>query len=254
MCIAIIKPAGINLPSFNTIATCFSNNPHGAGFVYNRDGFNYLNKGYTDSSLLYYEMFNQIKLNDVALIHFRYATHGVINKDNCHPFYCCEEPNKTIGKSDLSALVHNGVLNIRTDGEHSDSYCFAKMLKNNQIDNNKIILSNNKIAVLHNNGTVEKYGDWIEHNGCYYSNGTYRFNLNDFNSDNNAMYKLCDCCGTIGAFGFVDTEVGYRFCPQCASNKIHWHHCKNCNKLTTDIYCNYCYLNNDFLQESYFLN
>jgi hypothetical protein len=63
----------------------------------------------------------RISQNAVATIHFRFATHGTVDRDNCHPF--------DLGGGDW--LMHNGVLS----GDHfdhevmSDTHMLARALR-----------------------------------------------------------------------------------------------------------------------------
>lgn len=58
--------------------------------------------------------------NGYAMWHARYATHGVKNEANCHPFQ--------VGGSDLTYLAHNGILDVTIDkaDKRSDTRVFAE--------------------------------------------------------------------------------------------------------------------------------
>lgn len=58
--------------------------------------------------------------NGYAMWHARYATHGVKNESNCHPFQ--------VGNDPLSYVAHNGVLDtfIDKDDKRSDTRVFAE--------------------------------------------------------------------------------------------------------------------------------
>lgn len=46
MCIICVSPTGVRQPNFTTIRTMFRNNPHGAGYMFARDGKVHISKGY----------------------------------------------------------------------------------------------------------------------------------------------------------------------------------------------------------------
>ncbi|MCC8037327.1 MAG: class II glutamine amidotransferase [Bacteroidales bacterium] len=104
MCVIIIKPAGVKLPSFKTLNACHAANPDGCGFCTPRGIFKSLS----------YSAFKRA-LRDVSdaepcIIHFRYATHGSVSDRNCHPF-----------ASGGLFFAHNGVLPITPRGDMTDS-------------------------------------------------------------------------------------------------------------------------------------
>lgn len=255
MCIAFIKPSNYSLPDLNFFKNCFDNNPHGAGFVVNKfDGYNVVFKGYESYKELYRECCKYISKNDVAIVHFRYATHGIIDKHNCHPFFCTNDLNANNiyknAKFKYKALVHNGVLNIHRQNNDSDSFTFATKCCNKIIDNNKIIESNNKIAILNCDGTVETYGNWIKYNNILCSNATFRLNLQYWKEKRKKDYKLCDLCGDIGE-NYITTDVGYNFCVECSNKHVYWHKCQKCNKKSIGLYCNECFEKFN-MEENYF--
>lgn len=259
MCIAIVKQRNVKLPDYTVFSNCFSNNPHGAGFVVNKDGrYNCIYKGFDNIDEFYEKCLNEIKICDSAILHFRFATHGKIDQRNCHPFFCSNDyAVNSITKNgmifDCKAMVHNGVLNIHKNGTNSDSFEFSKLLANdkNKIDHNKMIETNNKIAILNIDGTIELYGNWYMDMQLIFSNGTYKTDCNLESKKKNINYSLCDCCGNIGE-NYIDTDVGYHFCKYCSDVVVHWHKCKLCGKNTTDFICNECFEKNNF-KENYFI-
>lgn len=97
MCIAIMKPKDKVL-SEQLLKTCCDHNPDGMGFAY-IDG----NKMYIKKFMKFddfYKEYKKVETKSNMLIHFRIATHGKVEVDNCHPFWL----------NHRMALVHNGVI------------------------------------------------------------------------------------------------------------------------------------------------
>jgi len=113
MCLAIYKPKNATL-SKQHLKNGFKANDDGAGFVIS-DGSKLMTyKGFFDFDSFYHSFKPYNRAGVSALVHFRFATHGAISAENCHPFSISE---------DLSA-IHNGVLAWRSTDKESDTACF----------------------------------------------------------------------------------------------------------------------------------
>ena len=115
MCLAIYKPAKTK-PDRDAYKSGFYSNDHGAGFAAAVDGGIVVGKGFFkfDKFWAAFEPY----ADHAALVHFRFATHGKRNEDNCHPFMV----------ADNLAMIHNGVLNIDTsdDDTRSDTWHYVE--------------------------------------------------------------------------------------------------------------------------------
>lgn len=115
MCLAIYKPAKTK-PDRDAYKSGFYSNDHGAGFAAAVDGGIVVGKGFFkfDKFWAAFEPY----ADQAALVHFRFATHGKRNEDNCHPFMV----------ADNLAMIHNGVLNIDTsdDDTRSDTWHYVE--------------------------------------------------------------------------------------------------------------------------------
>lgn len=185
MCIIVIKPAGVSLPTLETLETCFWNNPHGAGFMYAKGGRVHIQKGYMDF-FDFLDGIRGIEKHMTTVIHFRYATSGGISPEHCHPFPLSQTTRmlrKTHVVSDAGAC-HNGIIRIERRRNESDTMAFVrKILANELIRHNldddiarQIITSylGGKLAILTANGTVKLFGKyWYKDKGVIYSNQSY---------------------------------------------------------------------------------
>lgn len=115
MCLAIYKPATTK-PDKEAYRNGFESNAHGAGFAAAVNGALIIGKGFFKFES-FWEAF-QPYADCPALVHFRYATHGKRDEDNCHPF----------SVSDNLAMIHNGVLPICTKAnkDKSDTWHYVE--------------------------------------------------------------------------------------------------------------------------------
>jgi glutamine amidotransferase len=177
MCIAIFKPAN-TIVTKESLEQCFKVNPDGAGFMVAVNKKLIIKKGYFTFND-FWEAWLPYQ-NNVAAIHFRIRTHGVIDNDNCHPFSV---------NSGL-AFIHNGVIQGFGLKDRSDTYEFNEQIMKPLVGKfGNSILTNESIKYLieakigyskfvmldrHGNHTLfnESKGNWNE--GVWYSNLSYK--------------------------------------------------------------------------------
>ena len=185
MCIAIVKPQGIEI-SDEYLENCFDNNNDGAGIAYAKNGKLYIVKGIFDKKQFIQEV---RKAETVAqgsmLIHCRIGTSGLKDKNNCHPH---------IVNDDL-VMIHNGILDIEVPQKSkvSDTVIFIEtylkelskdFVKSEPIMHliEKAIGDRNKFAFLNNKGEafICNANLGIVENGIWYSNDTYSYNWSKY--------------------------------------------------------------------------
>lgn len=190
MCIIVHKPANVEL-SRETFAECFRCNKDGAGIAYVDDAANSLvvKKGFFKFEDLE-PLLDEHKSKEL-LVHFRIATAGGVNEDNCHPFFFQSVTNPQF----QFALVHNGVMQWRTAPDKSDTHCFALDLLWPLLDRDPWFLQSpmrcemmartigvgNKIAIMRYDTTEKRLDTWVinrkagvEDLGCWFSNSSYK--------------------------------------------------------------------------------
>lgn len=155
------------MPSDGLIKAAYYANPHGCGIISPTTFY----KGLSYRS--FKKAAKQVSDNEPCIIHFRLATHGSIKKANCHPF----------NRGDVW-FAHNGILNIRPEGDMTDSeMAFQTIITPaieahgwNSPEANTVIgktCGQSKFALMRND-EVLLFGQYIHaEDGCYYSN--YRF-------------------------------------------------------------------------------
>ena len=185
MCIAIYEPVGKSL-SKSVLHTCWQNNSDGAGFMYARDNSLIIQKGFFKFKTFFKSYKSIHPKNYPVVLHFRIATHGQIDKENCHP----HSVNENL------AFVHNGI--IATDNpteallsDQSDTMLFNEAVlkkldieygKNNWLKSKVIMeliagyIDGSKLIFMDNLGNIkivnENLGEWND--GCWFSNSTYQ--------------------------------------------------------------------------------
>lgn len=165
----MIKKAGVEMPSRRELLAASICNPHGFGFVTKKTCFK------TTSFEEFYNELKKVKTSEACIIHMRYATHGSVKAENCHPFHC----NGVF-------FAHNGVLPIASKNDMTDSeiafremfmpvinkYGFKSKKLNEEVEK---IIGWSKFAFM-KDGHIRAFGNFTEHNGVLYSN-TRHFSL-----------------------------------------------------------------------------
>lgn len=192
MCIAILTLPGksISRPTFDR---CWDNNSHGFGMaVINPETKKVeIHKGFLDKNLALsaYNRAVQRSGEYPMALHFRAATVGGVNKDNCHPFAVKG-----------GAMVHNGTFWYDNAAKKSDSRMLAEIMHNQLTHANLTKFKTNydkafgynRVIFLFDegkyvifseeyNGQMGKFGQWAD--GIWYSNGGWFGTYNGDYSD-----------------------------------------------------------------------
>ena len=129
----------------------------------NQDGFGIV---YTDNNeckrTMDYNYARELILAERPFVaHYRYTTRGVTNKKNCHPYHI----------SNYTRLFSNGTVADLGDNFVTDTKVVAEYLNNipEKFWSKLLSMTDTRFAITHPNGTVERYGQWHERDGIYYS-------------------------------------------------------------------------------------
>jgi glutamine amidotransferase len=199
MCIAIYKPAHKDIDR-ETLERCYDANPDGCGlaFIENGELSIYASMNFEDFYDLYLECLAEAP-ESPFLLHFRIATHGSVDEDNCHPFFIDDE----------HVFMHNGTITPMTQycnrgRGKSDTVEFGERILENLPDGwfmNKAIkaliehyIGWSKIVVMDADGNVDIFNEdkGVWDNGIWYSNTTYKPIIKTFISD--SIWEQCDFC------------------------------------------------------------
>lgn len=186
MCLLVVCSPD-STPKKKDLECASCNNPHGFGYAIITPNGIVTGRGMSSKKIIkeFLEVRKQFP-SGYAMFHARYATHGVKNEENCHPF--------KVGNSTQTYLAHNGILDIdiHATDRRSDTRVFAEdvlpaMGGVQVLDNDnawKILskwASGNKIAILTTDPSAqngcyiinESAGHWDE-SGMWWSNSTYK--------------------------------------------------------------------------------
>lgn len=191
MCIICASPAGAPQPDTNTIAKMFAHNPHGAGYMYARDGKVTIHKGFMYLgellAMLRREHFTE---HDSVVYHFRISTQAGVKPAMTQPFPLAQSL-RFMEALDLHCgvgVAHNGIIRLTSDPRetrYSDTALFISRYLTRLIDTPDDLhdrntldtiwsLARSKLAILDSDGNISTVGDFIKDGGLLYSNFSYR--------------------------------------------------------------------------------
>ena len=242
MCVIALKFAGSKLPKDEHLRNCENRNKDGIGIALYREGATdiLIKKDFKDAEALIVWLKENVKQEDTCMIHFRYATHGLKDEGNRHPFPITKnkEMMRQVELVCQMATVHNGVISqYGNETKFSDTQQFvmdilAEDAVKNNIENPAVqkLISNyiehDRLAVMLNNGKIWMWGDWENVEDIAYSNTSYetpkvtwvRETKNDW--QDRPCNGTCDGCGKFLKVLMIEDVKHDNF----------WNLCKPCRK------------------------
>ena len=219
MCVIVIKPPNTSIKREH-LEAMYKQNPHGVGISYYDPTLNKIKwvKGLTDQDEIFKIVEDLYPIE--AIIHFRYATCGPINKEMCHPFPISEE-NALSGESD-AIFFHNGEIKsfepTDPNAEYSDAYLFWKQIIN-KVDlplseqiKNLFDDGINKIVIHSVDDGIDTVGEFFPWNGLKVSN----LKFTRFLFEKTKVRKILSFCkrmtlkvlnGIIGGFTWIKEKI-----------------------------------------------
>ena len=191
MCIICVSPARTRQPSISQIKMMFTNNPHGAGYMFAREGRVHIHKGFMDiDSFLSAVKAEHFTAKDSVVYHFRISTQAGVNPEMTHPFPLSNRLPimKALDVECPCGVAHNGIIRLTSDTsqrEYSDTALFitrymAQMvhglddLKDAQLLNRIERLAGSKLAIMDGSGYIATIGHFINERGLLFSNDSYQ--------------------------------------------------------------------------------
>ena len=251
MCMLCVIPPNV-IPTRNKLENSALNNPDGFGFAIVIPSENRIHVERTmnaDASISRFLEMREKYPEGYATWHARFATHGSLTVDNCHPFQVGVGNTQTY-------LAHNGVLPvIEPIGDtRSDTRIFAEdilpaiggvtSLDNEQVWNiledftqgSKVVIltvdprAKHQCYLLHENkGWKDDSGVWWSNQSCYLSTPSsgfaspYSYGLKD---DKAEKWVDCETCESF----FEVSQMIDGYCKQCGT-------CVDCKTYVTECLC-----------------
>lgn len=211
MCIIAAKPAGVAMPSTETITRMWTRNPDGAGLMWAEGSSVHIEKGFMKLKSFLAAVDALASRKDLTatpvVMHFRITTHGGTCPENTHPFPVSESMGllKKLHCTTNLGAAHNGIIDIRTRKGVSDTMEFIttrlailhKLIPNfyDNADALRLVANeiDSKMALLTKDGRIVTIGDFVEDGGILYSNTSYKGYYGTFSSSKfNSYYTYSD--------------------------------------------------------------
>lgn len=169
----------------------FENNNHGAGYMTARNGKVEIHKGFMNTDDLLRQLDREhFTKADPVVYHFRISTQAGVNPEMTHPFPLTHHlaDCKELDLLCKCGIAHNGIIRLTSDAkekEYSDTALFitrylTKLVRKKQDLRDKAVLdiiqqlTCSKLAIMDGTGYIALVGNYNVHNGCLYSNSTYK--------------------------------------------------------------------------------
>lgn len=206
MCIISNLPKGTRKDTqqvYDFIRSGYNCNGQGSGYMFKRYGEKKITvrKGFFNCD----ELIESIKseklgIMDELSVHHRIGTGGAVNGPNSHPFVISTDPSEvpaTNITTNKPCLVHNGIFrNLdyfeMMNPQFSDTYAFARyvmtepehinlFIEDQNAFENKLrkVLGWSKITIMFPDRDMISYGEFIEDDGYFHSNGGYKSKVYD---------------------------------------------------------------------------
>ena len=187
MCVIAYKSRGAHL-SDNMVRAMFDANPHGAGFMYAKDGRVHFEKGFFNVEALLRRYHACVSDDMPAVVHCRITTHGATCPQLCHPFPIVQRHAKEFKQTGEAFLcmAHNGIIPERSwwwfanpNGKDSDTSAYARKLwleglraltTARQAREIEREIGGSRLAFMDGSGNVELLGHWEKVAGVWFSN------------------------------------------------------------------------------------
>lgn len=185
MCIIAVKPASKEMFKDSVIKQMFLRNRDGAGVMWTENETVHFKKGFmTVRDVL--DFIHSRNWDGVPVVlHFRIGTAGPNNKLNCHPYPIWQE-NRLEGECDL-CMAHNGILsqyNPKVGSKINDTQEFVNKCLSNLpegfLESKGIrhlirkVIGTSRLCFLSKTGKITRFGRWVEDNGYFFSNESYK--------------------------------------------------------------------------------
>jgi hypothetical protein len=192
MCLIIAKPAGVKVPPEAHFRIGYKNNGDGLGLAYwksdNTNGLVTIKKDFDTIDQMITFINDNIGKDDLLIVHFRLATHGLKDKGNRHPFPITDNSGlmRELELESRMVVAHNGIISQYNDHKkYSDTQKFVMDILGDPVIMNNIrnstiqkliieYVGRDKLAIGIGNGDLLLLGEYEKDGGCFYSNTGYK--------------------------------------------------------------------------------
>ena len=191
MCIICVSRSGVRQPSEAVIRAMFNHNPHGAGYMFARDGWVTIHKGFMNlDDYLQAIREEHLTANDSVVYHFRISTQAGVGPEMTHPFPLSNRLGRMekLETTCRIGVAHNGIIRLTTDPNnhrYSDTALFITQylshlvkrredLRNRQILDAVWRLAQSKFAIMDGSGYVATVGTFLNRDGLLFSNASFQ--------------------------------------------------------------------------------
>ncbi len=178
MCVALICPPKVR-PSLPLLQACHRANPHGAGIAWREKGRIHWRKGLGPCEV--HQLASEH--SGEVIIHFRWASVGVISPRLCHPFPVTSAAELAAAGTAAAVLFHNGTWGEweralptigQLEGPVSDSRAAAALVSHS--GSRFLRRLPGRWAVMRRR-EVELHGEWLQYQGLLVSNRNFERHL-----------------------------------------------------------------------------
>ena len=235
MCIIAVKPKGVKITDqiMNVLENCWIWNPDGAGLMTPSANGISISKGFMDWDDLeqYLEVYNEELSDSQVVFHFRWATHGLTNQENCHPFPITSDIDllTSLEVDSKIGMVHNGIIDqAPASKHHSDTLLFTRdylsslgdKVFDRKVANFIAKMTGSKFVFMSADKMVMA-GHFEQAHGMFFSNDGYKVPSKFMGSfaGNADMLDDGDSCKKDDAFGSVKFGESCAFC----NGELEWY-------------------------------
>jgi len=179
MCLILYKPKSLSIKedlARSIFERAWAGNPHGFGLAVYKGRTWAVWKG-MDRNEASSRFMQAATSKNPMVAHWRMATHGTIDVNNCHPF-------PLVFRDARAYLFHNGVLDIEARGQKSDTATFARVVSDAGLTLQQFnvlleggifdgVIGGSRLAIcIDGRPEPTLVGHWIERSGLHYSNSS----------------------------------------------------------------------------------
>jgi len=187
MCVICLSKKGVRQPDESEIRDMWETNPHGAGYMFIKDGKVEIHKGFMElKDFLRSVKSENFTDDDVVVYHFRISTQAGVTPEMTHPFPLSDDLKdmKILDCTCSVGIAHNGIIRLTSckDPDYSDTALFiteylpmlirdTRDITDRRVKKTIKALAGSKLVIINGDGDVTVIGDFFkDKDGLMYSN------------------------------------------------------------------------------------